>query len=55
MFGGGLHRLGVDVLGGSPAKDCVSKVASECVDLNQFICKMDELVFSYMTTAKGKT
>ena len=26
--------------------DCVKKVADECFDLNQFISKMDELVYS---------
>ena len=30
----------------APSNDCVTKVASECFDLNQFICKMDELVYS---------
>ena len=27
-------------------RDCVTKVADECIDLNQFITKMDELVYS---------
>lgn len=30
----------------APMQDCVTKVADECIDLNQFITKMDELVYS---------
>ncbi len=27
-------------------RDCVTQVADQCIDLNQFISKMDELVYS---------
>ena len=44
--GSGLSGLGgVMPKAAAPANDCVTKVASECFDLNQFICKMDELVY----------
>ena len=41
MLGGGLQLM---AQGRSSSRDCVKQVATECVDLNQFISKMDELV-----------
>ena len=49
MLDGGMH-----LMGGVKKPNClfddgsggVTQVASECFDLNQFICKMDELVYS---------
>lgn len=39
MLGGGMHLLNKP-----KAPDYVGKVAEKCIDLNQFILKMDELV-----------
>jgi hypothetical protein len=39
MLGGGMHLLNKP-----KAPDYVGQVAEKCIDLNQFILKMDELV-----------
>ena len=50
MLGGGMHLMDgskkIALAGSAAPSDCVTQVASECFDLNQFICKMDEIVYS---------
>lgn len=55
MLDGGMHLMG-DIQSSkklsnafAPARnnqDCVTQVADQCIDLNQFISKMDELVYA---------
>ena len=45
MLGGGMHLLNKP-----KAPDYVGQVAEKCIDLNQFILKMDELVQQHYTT-----
>ena len=54
MLDGGLHlmnnkrspSLKKQALNSGQNSDCVTKVVDQCFDLNQFITKMDELVYS---------
>ena len=44
MLDGGLHLMNRGPQGGKKGQDCMKEVADQCMDLNQFISKMDELV-----------
>ena len=44
MLDGGLHLMNRGPSGGKKGQDCMKEVADQCMDLNQFISKMDELV-----------